>query len=330
MKINWYTNKEEIIMSNIVFAVLLSCFVSIIIGLVLIPLFTTLKLGQNIREEGPESHKQKAGTPTFGGFIFIISVVICILFLVKRYNYEIIIVLSAYIVFGFIGFLDDYLKKVHKRNEGLTSFQKMILLIIASMIFSICGYTNSFIGSEIIIPFTRKLFNLGALYIPFIIFYYASITNAVNFTDGLDGLAATVTLLIMVFFTLISFNMNYYALSIFCGCVSGSLLVFLRFNSFPAKIIMGDTGSLALGGVVASVAMILKNPLIVMIVGGIYALELISVVIQIGCFKLFGKRIFKMAPIHHSLELSGWHETKIVTMFSILTTILCIIGFLSY
>ncbi|WP_291579465.1 phospho-N-acetylmuramoyl-pentapeptide-transferase [Clostridium sp. UBA6640] len=317
-------------MGNIVFAVLLSFFVSIIVASFLVPLFKTLKLGQNIREEGPKTHKKKAGTPTFGGIIFIISVVICIPLLIKVYNDEIIIVLSAYIAFGCIGFLDDYLKKVHKKNQGLTPIQKMILLIIVSLIFSIYGYTNSSIGSVIIIPFTGKLFDLGSLYVPFIMFYYASTTNAVNFTDGLDGLAATVTLLIMAFFAVISFSMSYYTLSIFCGCVSGSLLGFLRFNSFPAKIIMGDTGSLALGGVVATVAMILKNPLIVMIVGGIYALELISVVIQIVCFKLFGKRIFKMAPIHHSFELSGWHETKIVAVFSIITTILCLIGFLSY
>lgn len=317
-------------MSKIVFAVLLSFLVSNVIGVIIIPIFKTLKLGQNIREEGPESHKKKAGTPTFGGMIFILSVVICIPILISWPSHETMLLLASYIVFGLIGFMDDYLKKVHKKNEGLTSAQKMIMLVIVSTAFTYYGYADSSIGPAIIVPFTGKLFNLGFLYIPFIIFYYATVTNAVNFTDGLDGLAATVTLLIMVFFSMISFGMGHYSLSIFCGCVAGALLGFLRFNSFPARIIMGDTGSLALGGVVATAAMVLRNPLIVLIVGGIYALEIVTVVIQIVYFKLFGKRVFKMTPIHHAFELSGWHETKIVTMFSIITTILCLVAFLSY
>lgn len=330
MRIIKFTSKEEIIMSKIVFAVLLSFFVSSIIGLILIPLLKTLKLGQNIREEGPKSHIQKAGTPTFGGIIFILSTIISIPFLTKGYNDQIIFVLYSFIAFGFIGFVDDSLKKLHKRNEGLTSMQKMILLIFISGILASYGYNNSSVGLLIIVPFTGKLFNLGSLYIPFIMFYYVATTNSVNLTDGLDGLAATITLLIMIFFALISFSMGYYSLAIFCGCISGSLLGFLRFNSYPAKIIMGDTGSLALGGAVAAVAITLRNPLIVVIVGGIYVLESMSVILQVSSFKLLGKRIFKMAPIHHSFELSGWHEAKIVSVFSIITTILCLIAFLSF
>ena len=317
-------------MSNIIYSVLLSFLISSIIGMLLIPLFKTLKLGQNIREEGPKSHNKKAGTPAFGGIIFIFSAIITMLIFKKQLTKETIFVFYAFLAFGFIGFIDDVLKKIHKKNEGLTSMQKMILLIFVSSFFAFYAYHNSSIGSLILIPFTGRMFNLGALYLPFIIFYYVATTNAVNLTDGLDGLATSITLLVMAFFALLSFGMGNYSLAIFCGCVSGSLLGFLRYNSYPARIIMGDTGSIALGGIVATVAIILKNPLIIIIVGGIYVIETLSVIIQVISFKLTGKRIFKMTPIHHSFELSGWHEAKIVSVFSIITTILCLIAFLSF
>ncbi|WP_102399859.1 phospho-N-acetylmuramoyl-pentapeptide-transferase [Haloimpatiens massiliensis] len=317
-------------MITIIFAILLSFLICSITGLILIPLFNKLKLGQNIKKEAPKSHNKKAGTPTFGGIIFIFSSIITMLIFIENCNKEFLIVLSAFLAFGIIGFIDDFLKKKHKKNEGLTPIEKMVLLLFVSTIFAFYSYYNSSIGSLIIIPFTKKSFDLGILYIPFIIFYYVSTTNAVNLTDGIDGLATSITLLIITFFIFISFNMGYYSLSIFCGCVAGSLLGFLKYNSYPAKIIMGDTGSLALGGVVATVAMILKNPLILIIVGGIYVIETLSVIIQIASFKLLKKRVFKMAPIHHSFELCGWHETKIVLVFSIITTILCLIGFLSF
>lgn len=316
-------------MYSIVYAILLSFLISLFIGWLIIPLFKRLKLGQNIRKEGPQSHYKKAGTPTFGGIIFIFSTILVMLFYSKQYTNETKIVLYAFLTFGFIGFLDDLLKKLHKKNEGLTSTQKMILLLLASSIFTFYGYCNPSIGTSIAIPFTKRVINLGILYIPFILFYYVSTANAVNLTDGIDGLAASITLLVMTFFTIASFKTGYYSLSILCGCLSGALLGFLIYNSYPAKIIMGDTGSLALGGVIATVAMVLKNPLIVAIVGGIYVMETLSVLMQITSFKLFRKRIFKMAPIHHSFELSGWHETKIVSVFSIITTILCLIAFLS-
>ncbi|MCM0650164.1 phospho-N-acetylmuramoyl-pentapeptide-transferase [Clostridium swellfunianum] len=317
-------------MRKIVYAILLGFLLSSIIGTILIPLFKRLKLGQNIREEGPKSHYKKASTPTFGGIVFILSSIIAMLFFIKQYNKEIQFVFYSLIVFGFIGFLDDFLKKVHKKNEGLTSKQKMLLLLFASTTFAIYAYYNPRIGSTIILPFGGRMIDLGLLYIPFIIFIYAATTNSVNLTDGLDGLAASVTLLVMVFFALVAFNLGYYTLSIFCGCMSGALLGFLRFNSFPAKIIMGDTGALALGGMVATIAIILKTPFIIAIVGGIYVLEALSDLIQVISYKTTGKRVFKMAPIHHSFELSGWHEAKIVSLFSIITTILCLIGFLSF
>ncbi|KEJ00286.1 phospho-N-acetylmuramoyl-pentapeptide-transferase [Clostridium botulinum A2B7 92] len=316
-------------MSTIIYAVLFSFLLSTIIGLFLIPLFKKLNLGQSIKNGIPINHKKKAGTPTFGGIIFIFSSIITMLFMIKNYNKELLLVISSLIAFGLIGFIDDTLKKIHKKNEGLTSKGKMILLLFVSSIFAIYSYYNPSIGSIIMFPFTKKLFDLRILYIPFIIFYYVSTTNALNLTDGLDGLATSITLLVVTFFTFLSFGMGHYTLSISCGCIAGALLGFLRYNCYPAKIIMGDTGSLALGGAIATIAMILKNPFIVIIVGGIYVIEALSSLIQIVFFKLFGKRIFKMAPIHHSFELHGWHETKIVSVFSIITTILCLIGFLS-
>lgn len=316
-------------MSTIIYAVLFSFLLSTITSLFLIPLFKKLNLGQSIKNGIPINHKKKAGTPTFGGIIFIFSSIITMLFMIKNYNKELLLVISSLIAFGLIGFIDDTLKKIHKKNEGLTSKGKMILLLFVSSIFAIYSYYDPSIGSIIMFPFTKKLFDLRILYIPFIIFYYVSTTNALNLTDGLDGLATSVTLLVVTFFTFLSFGMGHYTLSISCGCIAGALLGFLRYNCYPAKIIMGDTGSLALGGAIATIAMILKNPFIVIIVGGIYVIEALSSLIQIVFFKLFGKRIFKMAPIHHSFELHGWHETKIVSVFSIITTILCLIGFLS-
>ncbi|ERI93696.1 phospho-N-acetylmuramoyl-pentapeptide-transferase [Clostridiales bacterium oral taxon 876 str. F0540] len=318
------------ILNYIVYAVLLSFAIASITGWFLIPVFKALKLGQNIREEGPKSHYKKANTPTFGGIIFIFSSIAAMLLFHKQFNKEILFVVCSFTAFGLIGFLDDFLKKLHKKNEGLTSRQKMLLLIVVSTACTIYAYINPAIGSTIMIPFIRKNLNLGILYIPFILFIYASTTNSVNLTDGLDGLAASVTLLVMVFFSLISFSMGYYSLAIFCGCVSGSLLGFLRYNSFPARVIMGDTGALALGGLISSVAIVIKNPLIIAIVGGIYVLEAVSDLIQIIYFKTTGKRFFKMAPIHHAFELSGWHEAKIVSLFSIITTLLCLVGFLSF
>ncbi|GAE01371.1 phospho-N-acetylmuramoyl-pentapeptide-transferase [Clostridium botulinum B str. Osaka05] len=316
-------------MSTVIYAVLFSFLLSTITSLFLIPLFKKFNLGQSIKNGIPISHKKKAGTPTFGGIIFIFSSIITMLFMIKNYNKELLLVISSLIAFGLIGFIDDTLKKIHKKNEGLTSKGKMILLLFVSSIFAIYSYYDPSIGSIIMFPFTKKLFDLRILYIPFIIFYYVSTTNALNLTDGLDGLATSITLLVVTFFIFLSFGMGHYTLSISCGCIAGALLGFLRYNCYPAKIIMGDTGSLALGGAIATIAMILKNPFIVIIVGGIYVIEALSSLIQIVFFKLFGKRIFKMAPIHHSFELHGWHETKIVSVFSIITTILCLIGFLS-
>lgn len=316
-------------MTGIIYSVLISFFASLAVGYLLIPVLKILKLGQTIREEGPKSHSIKAGTPTFGGIIFILASMLTILIFPGLLNRDFMLAAYSLIAFGFVGFTDDFLKKIHKKNEGLTPGQKMFMLLAVSTIFTLYAYQSSSIGTVIFIPFTHKTFDLGPFYIPFTVFFYLSVTNAVNITDGLDGLAGTVTLLVMVFFTLAGYNAGYYGLSVFCSAVSGALIGFLRFNSYPAKIIMGDTGSLALGGMVATVAVMLKNPLIILIIGGIYVMEILSDVIQIASYKLRGKRVFKMAPIHHSFEISGWHEAKIVSTFAIATAILCLIGFLA-
>lgn len=320
-------------MDNIIYlvkVVLISFFVSMILGPIFIPILHKLKFGQSIREDGPESHKKKAGTPTIGGIIFILSSVITMTILRVRPSDEAMMALYAFIAFGLIGFIDDALKILHKKNLGLKAYQKMLMILIISSIFAFYAASNNSIGTSIIIPFTNKMWNLGSLYIPFIIIYFAATTNAVNLTDGLDGLATSVTLLIMTFFGLVSFSMGHITLAVFCVALAGSLLGFLRYNAYPAKVFMGDTGSLALGGAVASVAMILKLPLLVIIVGGIYVAEALSVIIQVASFKLTGRRVFKMSPLHHHFELSGWHETKIVSVFSIITVVLCLVGFLSF
>lgn len=314
-------------MNIIVYSVLVAFFISMLEGPLIIPLLHKLKFGQSIREEGPKSHQKKAGTPTMGGCIFIFSAIITMFIIVRNPSDEAMIALYSFIAFGVIGALDDGLKILRRNNLGLRAYQKMILLLAVSGIFAY--YANVNVGTSIIIPFTQKALNLGKWYIPFIIFYYVATTNSVNLTDGLDGLATSVTLLIMTFFSLLSFARGYYTLAIFCAVIAGALLGFLRFNAFPAQVFMGDTGSLALGGAVATVALILKLPLLIIIVGGIYLAESLSVILQVASFKLTGKRIFKMSPLHHHFELSGWHETKVVAVFSIITVILCLLGFLS-
>lgn len=315
-------------MSKVVYSVLVAFLVALLIAPFLIPMLHKFKFGQNIRDEGPESHKKKQGTPTMGGIIFIIATCITMVIIVRNPNDEAMVAVYSLVAFGVIGLIDDALKIIKKKNEGLKSYQKMILLLLASGVLGY--YASNRIGTDIMIPFlTSTTFDLGKLFIPFIIIYFVAATNAVNLTDGLDGLASSITLLIMTFFALVSFGMGYYTLSIFCGILAGALLGFLRYNSYPAQIFMGDTGSLALGGALGAIAMILKLELLVLIVGGIYVVETLSVIIQVISFKLTGKRVFKMSPLHHHFELSGWHESKIVAVFSITTVVLCLIGFLS-
>lgn len=312
---------------KIVMAIVISFIVASILGPIIIPLLHKLKFGQNIRQEGPKSHLKKAGTPTIGGLIFIFATIITMFIMVGNPTDEAMIALYSFVGFGFVGFLDDLLKIIKKKNEGLTSGQKMILLLMVSGFLT--WYAYKYIGTSINIPFLNGQINFGLFYIPFVMFYFAGVTNAVNLTDGLDGLATSVTVLVTTFLGIISYNLGHISLAIFCVALAGALLAFLRFNAFPARVFMGDTGSLALGGAVAMVALILKMPLILVLIGIIYVIETLSVILQVASFKLTGKRIFKMAPIHHHFEQLGWSETKIVSVFSIITVVFCFIAFAS-
>ncbi len=318
-----------LINSKILAPLIMGFVFSIVLGPIFIPILHKLKFGQNIRKEGPKSHQKKSGTPTMGGLIFFIATATAILIIGQKPMSKEMILLYSFLAFGFIGFLDDILKIIHKDNLGLRAAQKMILLVLFSVALAWYGYTN--MGTDILIPFINQNFrlNLGILYIPFIVVYYAAVTNAVNLTDGIDGLATSVTVIVLTFFAIIGFRTQNIEVAVFAIALAGALLGFLKFNAFPAKIFMGDTGSLALGGVIGTIALMLKMELFVIIVGGIYLIETLSVIIQVTSFKLTGKRVFRMSPIHHHFEQVGWSEVKIVTIFSSITAILCIIGFIA-
>lgn len=317
----------ELLNNKILIAFIIGVVVSLILGPIIIPALHKLKFGQNIRKEGPKSHLKKAGTPTIGGLIFIISIVVVMICMRYSLTDKAMIVLYGTLAFGLIGFLDDLLKIIHKDNEGLKAGQKFTLQIIFSIAIAVYGY--KVLGTSVLIPFVDFKWDMGILYIPFVIFYFAAVTNAVNLTDGLDGLATSVTILVLTFFAIFAYKVDMISVSVFTAGLIGALLGFLKFNAFPAKVFMGDTGSLALGGAIATLMLVLKSPFLIIIVGGIYVMETLSVIIQVTSFKLTGKRVFKMSPIHHHFEQCGWSEVKIVTVFSVITFILCIIGFIS-
>lgn len=312
--------------SKVIIAFVLSLGVSLLLGPLIIPMLHKLKFGQNIREEGPKNHLKKAGTPTIGGLIFITSTIVSMIIMRYKPSDEGMIVMYGMLAFGLIGFLDDMLKIIHKHNEGLTSKQKFLLQLLFSVIAAWYGYTV--IGTKISVLFTNVEVNLGWFFIPFVMFYFVALTNAVNLTDGLDGLNTSVTIIVMIFFALVSFKTGHESVSVFSVALIGGLIGFLKYNKYPAKIFMGDTGSIALGGAISTILLILKNPLIIIIVGGIYVLETVSVIIQVTYYKKTKKRFFKMAPIHHHFEQLGWSEVKIVIVFSAITAILCLVGFI--
>ncbi|OUO80664.1 phospho-N-acetylmuramoyl-pentapeptide-transferase [Blautia sp. An249] len=314
---------------QIVIPVLIAFAVSVLLGPVVIPFLRRLKAGQTERVDGVQSHLKKAGTPTMGGIIFLLSTVVTALFYVKDYP-KIIPVLFLTLGFGIIGFLDDYLKVVLKRSDGLLAWQKFLLQLIFTGIFAFYLIRYTDVSLTMKIPFwSGHYLDIGWLAIPLMFIAVIGTVNGVNFTDGLDGLASSVTIMVAVFFTVVSIGMQS-GVEPITGAVVGSLMGFLLFNVYPAKVFMGDTGSLALGGFVAGTAYMLQMPLFILIVGLIYLVEVISVILQVGYFKAtHGKRIFKMAPIHHHFELCGWSETRVVAVFTIITAILCLIGLMA-
>lgn len=311
---------------KIVLPVLLSFALSVIMGPVVIPILRRLKMKQTEREDGVKSHLKKAGTPTMGGVIILASIVLTSLFFIKDYP-KIIPIMFVTVGFGLIGFLDDYLKVVMKRSDGLFPKQKMALQILVTAVFAFYIVKVAEVPLTMLIPFTNgKYLNLGFLAIPMLFIVIIGTVNGVNFTDGLDGLASSVTVLVATFFTVVAIGTKSGIEPITCAVV-GALLGFLLFNVYPASVFMGDTGSLALGGFVASTAYMLQMPLFIVLVGMIYLVEVLSVIIQVTYFKKTGgKRIFKMAPIHHHFELCGWSETRVVAVFSIVTAILCLVA----
>ncbi|HHY77410.1 MAG TPA: phospho-N-acetylmuramoyl-pentapeptide-transferase [Clostridiales bacterium] len=308
---------------------IISSFVlALIAGPILIPILKKLKFGQNVRDDGPQSHIKKTGIPTIGGLIFIIPAIIVSLSFSK--DKDMLLALTTTLLYGLIGFADDYIKIIKKRSLGLRAWQKIVAQLAAALFLGYIAGGISQTGTEVLVPFTGKFVDLGVFYIPFIVFIILGTVNSVNLTDGLDGLAGGITVIVLGFFAIIALAMRNLGLLVFTGSLIGAILGFLRFNSHPAQVFMGDTGALALGGAVVSVAVILKMPLFLAIVGAIYVAEALSDIIQVVYFKKTGRRIFKMAPLHHHFELSGWAESKVVSVFIIVEIILCLIGILAF
>lgn len=330
----------------------IALIVTLIIGPVFIPWLRKLKFGQEIREEGPKWHQKKSGTPTMGGIMFIVGIVCAVIVTVIFYilgnhnGFELLkenpeftrllLITFTAVLFGGIGFLDDYIKVVKKRNLGLTAIQKFMLQVVCAGIYVALLYT--LVGGRellaIMIPFTPFKWEMPMwLYIPFVMFVVVGVVNAVNLTDGLDGLASSVTSVVAIFFVVVSYAvMKATGVTIFAAALLGGLIGFLYYNKYPAKVFMGDTGSLFLGAAVALMAIDMQMPIFLIIVGFVYFMETLSVIMQTTYFKITkkkygeGRRIFKMTPIHHHFEMSGWTETNIVAVFSFVTAILCIVA----
>ncbi len=340
----------------IIKTMLISCLTVILLGPIVIPFLRRLKVGQSIREEGPKSHiATKSGTPTMGGILIIVGILMAVLtsgtFVDGSFIYKVSFFSTTYvgaesiigfltpliivIGFGVVGFLDDYIKVVLKRNLGLRAYQKLIGQLIFAFLLAYYGANYTPNGTKLLIPFVGTYFDFGIFYIPLTMFAILGIVNGVNLTDGLDGLNSGVTFVVMLAFTIITNSLmilsdiSYMAMSVLSSATAGACLGFLLYNKYPAKVFMGDTGSLALGGAVSVVAVLSNLTLLVPIIGGIYVLETLSVIIQVSYYKRTKKRVFRMTPIHHHFEECGWKETKVVNMFWLVSIIFAIIGILS-
>lgn len=318
-------------MTRILFTGAMGLVLSGLLGLLLLPVLRALKAGQSIREIGPTWHNNKAGTPMMGGLMFIFAAILCLLVSIpSMQEYSVFFVLALALCNGLIGFLDDFTKIRFHRNLGLTTVQKAMLQMAVSAVFLYVMYRTGAMNTHLYIPFFNVRFDLHPIvYIFFAMFVMVGCVNAVNLTDGLDGLASSVTLPVMVFFTAAAVAMERYTLALFPAALVGGLAGFLVYNFKPAKVFMGDTGSLFLGGAVCAMAFALDMPLVLILVGLIYIIETVSVILQVGYFKLtHGKRLFKMAPIHHHFEKCGWSEERIVFTFASITIVMCILAWI--
>jgi len=328
-------------LDNQLLILLISFAASVVFGFVTIPLLRALKAGQSIRQIGPNWHNSKAGTPTIGGVIFIFAMLIATVIVGvingwETFDIQFWGILICSLAFGVIGFIDDFIKVVLKQNLGLRARHKFIMQFVVSLAFAVwvamSGIMGTgFLGTAVIVPFTGHPLPLGIMFVPFTVFVMIGVTNSVNLTDGLDGLASSVTIFVLLFFALFGITGNYLGVTYFDGtrlaslAIIGGLLGFLLFNKYPAKVFMGDTGSLFLGGAVASIAVLLRMPLLLIIIGFVYVAETLSVIIQVISFKLTGKRVFKMSPLHHHFEMTGWSERRVVAVFTAITIVLCVI-----
>ena len=319
-------------MMTVILAIAVAFVLTLVLGRFLIPALRALKAGQAIREDGPTWHNNKAGTPTMGGLMFMAAAAVCVAVFgfagMRSGDFSALYVLLLALCFGLVGFLDDFFKVKFKRNLGLTSIQKACLQMAVSAIFLYILYKEGIMSASLYIPFFNVSWQIHPiLYIFFAMFVFVGCVNAVNLTDGLDGLSSSVTVIVMVFFTAVAVSMEKFALAVLPAALVGGLAAFLCYNWKPAKVFMGDTGSLFLGGAVCGTAFALDMPLVLIMVGIIYIIETLSVIIQVGYFKLtHGKRFFKMAPIHHHYEKCGWSEERIDLTFAAITAVMCILA----
>ena len=317
--------------TRIIITALVACGLSAAIGYLLLPILRALKAGQSIREVGPTWHNSKAGTPMMGGLMFIFTAILCLLVSIPAMkDYSVFYVLALGLCFGLVGFLDDFFKLKFKRNLGLTSIQKALLQMAVSAIYLYLLLKQGIMTSDLYIPFANVTFHIHPIaYIFFAMFVMVGCVNAVNLTDGVDGLCGSVTVPVMVFFTAVGIGMGKFDLALLPASLVGGLVGYLFYNWHPAKVFMGDTGSLFLGGIVCGLAFALDIPLVLILVGFVYIIETLSVILQVGYFKLtHGKRLFKMSPIHHHFEMCGWKEVKICFIFSAVSVIMCLLAWL--
>ena len=316
-------------MLRIGITLLASAVLTGVIGHFLIPVLRALKAGQSIREIGPTWHNNKAGTPMMGGLMFVASAIICLLINIPSMEEKTVFyVLILGLCFGLVGFLDDFFKLKFKRNLGLTAIQKAMLQMAVSALYLYLLYLEGSMTSDIYIPFLNKTFYIHPMaYIFFAMFVIVGCVNAVNLTDGVDGLCGSVTIPVMIFFAAAAVGMKKYDMALLPAALIGGLVAYLFYNWHPAKVFMGDTGSLFLGGIVCGLAFALDMPLVLIMVGIVYIVETLSVILQVGYFKLtHGKRLFKMSPIHHHFEMCGWKEEKIVLVFTAVSALLCLVA----
>lgn len=312
----------------ILFSIMMSFLISVLLSPVFIPFLKKLKFGQSIREEGPESHQKKSGTPTMGGLIILLAIIITTFLITGKFSeltvhtYLLIFVTFG---FGFIGFLDDFIKIGMKRNLGLTSGQKLIGQIVISVIFYYF-YRQLGLSTAVTIPYFDYSIELGFFYVLFIVFWLVGFSNAINLTDGLDGLVSGTAAIAFGALAVLAWNQAQVDVAIFSVAVVGAVLGFLVFNAHPAKVFMGDTGSLALGGAIAAVAILTDLEIMLIIIGGVFVIETLSVIIQVISFKTTGKRVFKMSPLHHHYELMGWSEWRVVVTFWAVGLLCAILG----